>query len=78
MRYIIALILLSAVFLWLAPSAVPYVQQARESLRAFSAAHVPDEQSFRGHANSLRTRIREKAMELLRKELHETVDDVIR
>ena len=78
MAYVFTLLALLAAFLWVTPAHQSLARSVRSAGAAIQRVTDTDTGVLRNEIGSLLSRARQKAMELLRSELHRSVDDMVR
>lgn len=77
MGYVFTFILALAGFLWVTPARDTILENGRQSLDAIGATFASGSAPLTAHAQSALAAVRQKAMELIRRELHRTVDGLV-
>ncbi len=77
MRYVLTLLVILGGFLWVTPARDTIVENGQRGISVIQATLASGSAPLTAHAQSALTAIREKAMELIRRELHRTVDGLV-
>jgi hypothetical protein len=77
MGYILSFIALLAAILWTTPARVHMTEASQTVMRSAQAIIASGSDPFQARIESMAGSVRTKAMELLRKELHQSVDEVV-
>jgi hypothetical protein len=77
MAYVFTLILALAGFLWASPARDTVLQHGRQGFSVIESMLASGSAPLKAHAQSALAAIRQKAMELIERELHQTVDSIV-
>jgi hypothetical protein len=78
MGYILTLIALLIAFVWVTPARMHLTDTTHAAIGTVRAVIASGSAPFQARIESLADSVQQKAMELLRKELHRSVDDLVK
>jgi len=78
MAYVLTLIALLTAFLWATPAHTVIVDNLRSAAHTVQSTIASSSDPFTAQIQGAAASVREKAMELLRKELHRSVDSLVK